>query len=181
MWFAVELPQELMLIEGSSSSIAVSPRQGRGRAGQPGPAGLQAPGGPLGAPVAMPAPVLSAILAATPYRCRRKSGTTWSKPVAEGKGDGAHTTVTFAPTRASSCGSRRPTRLQTRRPGRSETCGSRSVRQPRLRNRRRPCVLRRIAVDESSAGFARRRPTKIWKRTCSVTGIRCCPLEPSHA
>ena len=27
-------------------------------------------------------------------------GTTWSKPVAEGKGDGAHTTITFAPTRA---------------------------------------------------------------------------------
>ncbi len=27
-------------------------------------------------------------------------GTNWSKPVAEGKGDGAHTTITFAPTRA---------------------------------------------------------------------------------
>ena len=27
-------------------------------------------------------------------------GTTWSKPVAEGKGDGARTTITFAPTRA---------------------------------------------------------------------------------
>jgi len=27
-------------------------------------------------------------------------GTNWSKPVAEGKGDGARTTITFAPTRA---------------------------------------------------------------------------------
>jgi hypothetical protein len=27
-------------------------------------------------------------------------GKKWSKPVAEGKGTGAHTTVTFAPTRA---------------------------------------------------------------------------------
>jgi hypothetical protein len=27
-------------------------------------------------------------------------GTNWSKPVAQGKGEGAHTTITFAPTRA---------------------------------------------------------------------------------
>ena len=27
-------------------------------------------------------------------------GTTWSKPVAEGKGEGLRTTITFAPTRA---------------------------------------------------------------------------------
>jgi hypothetical protein len=27
-------------------------------------------------------------------------GTTWSQPVAEGKGEGAHTTITFGPTRA---------------------------------------------------------------------------------
>ena len=27
-------------------------------------------------------------------------GTNWGKPVAEGKGDGAHTTITFAPIRA---------------------------------------------------------------------------------
>ena len=27
-------------------------------------------------------------------------GSTWSQPVAQGKGDGPHTTITFAPTRA---------------------------------------------------------------------------------
>ena len=96
MWFAVELPQPTMVTELQFDSMTVSPRQGRGRAGGP-PAGPQAPGG-RGPASAMPAP---AVGYPRGYSVQVSTdGSTWSQPVAQGKGDGPHTTITFAPVRA---------------------------------------------------------------------------------
>jgi mono/diheme cytochrome c family protein len=117
MWFSIELPQPALVTEvqfDSTSSMAGG-RGGRGPAPTPGPgvpAGTAAP--TAAAPGAPPAaqgrggrggfgggggtPVIGyprgySVQVST-------DGTNWSTPVAEGKGDGVHTTITFAPTRA---------------------------------------------------------------------------------
>jgi mono/diheme cytochrome c family protein len=78
MWFAVELPQPAMLTELQFGSAAIN--DGRGRGGAPA------------------APVIGFPRGYSVHTSM--DGTTWSKPVAEGKGEGARTTITFPPTRA---------------------------------------------------------------------------------
>ena len=98
MWFAVELPQPAMVTELQFDSIDAEPSAGQRQ-------GRRAAGGSASAwrprrdqlPPCRHRP--SAILAATACRCRR-TARLGVKPVAEGKGDGAHTTITFAPVRA---------------------------------------------------------------------------------
>jgi mono/diheme cytochrome c family protein len=106
MWLTVELPQPVMATEVQFDSITTIPRPGRGRAGGPAP-GAAAAGGP--APATGPqAPGRGGFAGAVPivgyprgYSVQVSTdGRTWSKPVAQGKGDGPHTTITFAPTRA---------------------------------------------------------------------------------
>jgi mono/diheme cytochrome c family protein len=81
MWFAIELPQPVMVTEVQFDSIAA---QARGRGGP----GAAAPGPPaIGYPRGYSVQVSA-------------DGKTWSKTVAEGKGDGAHTTISFAPASA---------------------------------------------------------------------------------
>jgi mono/diheme cytochrome c family protein len=78
MWFAVELAQPAVVTELQFESNAASGRGGRGGSGS-------APviGYPRGYTVQVSA-----------------DGTTWSDPVATGKGEGSHTAITFAPSRA---------------------------------------------------------------------------------
>ena len=129
MWFSIELPQPALVTEVQFDSMAAmgGGRGGRGGAA-PGAAGAAAvpPGAPAPAPTGQAAAPAGAPPAAdapaTPQGRGRggfggggtpvvgyprgyslqvsTDGTNWSKPVAEGKGDGAHTTITFAPTRA---------------------------------------------------------------------------------
>ena len=96
MWFAVELPQPTMVTELQFDSMTLSPRQGRG-----GPAGRRRVRKRLVGGDQLP-PCRhrpSAILAATACRSRQ-TARLGVKPVAQGKGDGPHTTITFAPVRA---------------------------------------------------------------------------------
>jgi len=85
MWFTIELPQPAMVTELQFESQASSGRGGRGGPGGRGaaPAGPPAIGYPRSYSVQVSA-----------------DGTTWSKPVVEGKGEGARTTITFPPARA---------------------------------------------------------------------------------
>jgi hypothetical protein len=76
MWLTVELPQPVLLTELQFDSIATA--GGRG--------GL-APAPVVGYPRAYTVQVAT-------------DNKTWSKPVAEGKGEGSHTTIAFAPVRA---------------------------------------------------------------------------------
>ena len=78
MWFAVELAQPAVVTELQFESNAASGRGGRGGSGS-------APviGYPRGYTVQVSA-----------------DGTTWSDPVATGKGEGSRTAITFAPSRA---------------------------------------------------------------------------------
>ena len=118
MWFAVELPQPALVTEIQFDS-ARGGGGGGGRAAQgcAGATRLRPPqrpgaaaGGPPAAPAAAPAPQAGrggrgggAPVFGYPrgYSVQVSvDGTTWSQPVAEGKGDGARTTITFAPTRA---------------------------------------------------------------------------------
>jgi mono/diheme cytochrome c family protein len=80
MWFQIELPQPVMLAEIEFDS----------------PAGARGGGGRGGAPTAAMFPYPRG------YRVEVSlDGAKWgTKPVAEGKGSGAHTTITFAPVRA---------------------------------------------------------------------------------
>jgi hypothetical protein len=78
MWLAVELAQPSVLTEVQFDSNVASGRGGRG-----GPASAPVIGYPRGYTVQVSA-----------------DGTSWSDPVATGKGEGLHTTITFAPTRA---------------------------------------------------------------------------------
>ena len=84
MWLAVELPQPAVVTELQFDSISTIPPPARGAAPQTGRGGMSpVVGYPRG------------------YSVQTSTdGTTWSKPVAEGKGEGAHTTIAFAPTRA---------------------------------------------------------------------------------
>jgi mono/diheme cytochrome c family protein/glucose/arabinose dehydrogenase len=85
MWFQIELPQPAAVTELEFDSPLPT---GRG--------GGRGAGGGGGTPTAAPAvPFLRG------YRVEASmDGTNWGKPVAEGKGVGAHTTIAFAPTRA---------------------------------------------------------------------------------
>jgi hypothetical protein len=94
MWFTVELPQPSMVTELQFDSLAAIPRPARGRAAAVAPTGPQGPDGRGG----MPAPVVGYPRG---YSVQVSvDGTSWSKPVAEGKGEGMHTTISFVPTRA---------------------------------------------------------------------------------
>jgi mono/diheme cytochrome c family protein len=94
MWLAVELPQPVLISEVQFESAAAGGgRGGRGGPGAPGAAGGRgAPAGPPVAPV-IGYPRAFSVQVST-------DGTTWSKPVAEGKGEGVRTAITFPPTRA---------------------------------------------------------------------------------
>jgi mono/diheme cytochrome c family protein len=89
MWFQVELPQPVVLMEIEFDS----PGAPAGRGGGGGGRGAAAPGGTAPAPAPLPYP--------RGYRVEVSlDGVKWGKPVAEGKGSGVHTAVTFAPVRA---------------------------------------------------------------------------------
>jgi mono/diheme cytochrome c family protein len=129
MWFSVELAQPALITEvqfDSMSSMIGGGRGGRGGPAAAGPAGAagapaaSTPGAATAAPGAAPAAAGQAPPqgrggrggfgggGGTPvvgyprgYSVQVSTdGTNWSTPVAEGKGEGAHTTITFAPTRA---------------------------------------------------------------------------------
>jgi mono/diheme cytochrome c family protein len=85
MWFAVELPQPVVVTEVQFDSAVSSGRGGRGGRGAP-------PAGPA------PAPVIGYPRGYTVQVS--VDGKSWSKPVLAGKGEGQRTTITFAPTRA---------------------------------------------------------------------------------
>jgi len=99
MWFQIELPQPALVAElqfdspsaqgrgGGRANLAPAPAPGAppGPAGRAGAAGAAAP--PAGYPRAYSVQV-------------SMDGKKWSKPVAQGAGEGAHTTIAFAPTRA---------------------------------------------------------------------------------
>jgi mono/diheme cytochrome c family protein len=94
MWFTVELPQPSIVTELQFDSLAAIPRPVRGRAAAVALTGPQGPDGRGG----MPAPVVGYPRG---YSVQVSvDGTSWSKPVAEGKGEGMHTTISFVPTRA---------------------------------------------------------------------------------
>jgi mono/diheme cytochrome c family protein len=85
MWFQLELPQPAMLTEIEFDSPG--PPAGRGGGGGRGA------GAPATGPPPLPYP--------RGYRVEVSlDGAKWNKPVAEGKGSGAHTAITFAPVRA---------------------------------------------------------------------------------
>jgi hypothetical protein len=91
MWFQVELPEPARLTEIVFESVALAegagptvlgapPRSGGGRGAATGPV-------EIGAPRAYQVQV-------------SMDGTTWSAPVAQGRGAGAETAITFAPVEA---------------------------------------------------------------------------------
>ena len=111
MWFQVELPQPVLLTEvqfdsPAHSEVAVAAARLDAAHWRAAPARAGAPARRHPAHQARPA------AARTPSRHPRPGypraysvqvsmdGKKWSKPVAEGKGEGARTTITFAPTRA---------------------------------------------------------------------------------
>ena len=104
MWFKVELPQPAIVTEVQFDSSLGRPRRPR----RPG----AAPGAPR-----PPAPVVGYPRGYTVQVST--DGTTWSKPVAEGKGEGARTTIAFAPTRAKFVRITQTDTVPTRRHGRS--------------------------------------------------------------
>jgi mono/diheme cytochrome c family protein len=105
MWLQIELPQAMNVTELQFDSIGGAGRGGGGGGGR-NAAPLPAPGTPpgRGAPGAAPSPGGPGGGAAAGLGYPRAydvqvsaDGKKWSKPVASGKGDGAHTTITFAP------------------------------------------------------------------------------------
>ena len=87
MWFTVELPQAATLTEVQFDSAVSSGRGARGGRA----AGRGGPG--AGAPPVVGYPRSYSVEVST-------DGTTWSKPVAEGRGGGPRTSISFAPVRA---------------------------------------------------------------------------------
>ncbi len=81
MWFTIELPQPATVTELQFDSATMGGGGGRGRGAQP--AAAPVVGYPRGYSVQVSA-----------------DGNTWSKPVAEGKGEGGRTTIAFPPVRA---------------------------------------------------------------------------------
>jgi hypothetical protein len=96
MWLQIELPQPALVTEVQFDSVGAGfggGGGGRGRGAAPLPApGTPAPAGRGGAPT-MGYPRAYSVQVST-------DGKKWSKPVAEGKGEGGHTTISFAPVRA---------------------------------------------------------------------------------
>ena len=88
MWLTIELPQPALIAELQFDSATAGGGRGRGRAGGRG-ADPAAPAPPpvIGYPRGYTVDV-------------SLDGSTWSKPVAEGKGSGQRTTISLAPTRA---------------------------------------------------------------------------------
>jgi mono/diheme cytochrome c family protein len=86
MWFAVELAQPVVVTEVQFDSNTASGRGG-GRGGRGAPGATPAPAPVIGYPRGYTVQV-------------SVDGKAWSKPVATGKGEGLHTTISFAPTRA---------------------------------------------------------------------------------
>jgi F5/8 type C domain len=84
------LPQQATVTELQFDSAVSAGRGGRGAPGAPAAAGRGGPGG--AAPVVGYPRGYSVQVSA--------DGTAWSKPVAEGKGGGPRTTISFAPVRA---------------------------------------------------------------------------------
>ena len=96
MWLQIELPQPVQLTEVEFQSSAVPLATEPAVPGAPTRSGL----GGRGVPGAPPPP---ALLPGFPraYQVQLSvDGTTWSKPVAEGKGSGSRTDAAFAPTKA---------------------------------------------------------------------------------
>jgi mono/diheme cytochrome c family protein len=97
MWLQIELPQAASVTELQFDSIGAG-----GRGGAPGggrnAAPLPAPGAP---PARGAAPSPSAVGFPRAYDVQvSMDGKKWSKPVASGRGEGAHTTISFAPVQA---------------------------------------------------------------------------------
>jgi mono/diheme cytochrome c family protein len=90
MWFQIELAQATTITEVQfDSAVGFGGRGGRGARGA---APAAAP------PAAPPTPIISSPRG---YSLQTSmDGTTWGAPLAQGKGESARTTVTFAPTRA---------------------------------------------------------------------------------
>jgi hypothetical protein len=100
MWFQIELPQPALVTEVQFDSATASSRnRGRGNlAPAPAPGAPPGPAGRGGADVTAAPPVIGYPRA---YAVTLSmDGKKWSKPVAQGRGDGARTTIAFAPTRA---------------------------------------------------------------------------------
>jgi mono/diheme cytochrome c family protein len=102
MWLQVELPQAVNVTEVQFDSVGSFGRGGGGRNAAP----LPAPGAPTGrggrggrgGPGGGVAPAIGYPRA---YDVQvSMDGKKWSKPVAQGKGEGSHTTIAFAPTQA---------------------------------------------------------------------------------
>jgi hypothetical protein len=91
MWFTVELPQQATVTELQFDSAVSAGRGGRGGPGAPAAAGRGGAG--AGAAPVVGYPRGYSVQVST-------DGTTWSKPVAEGKGGGPRTMIAFAPVRA---------------------------------------------------------------------------------
>jgi mono/diheme cytochrome c family protein len=88
MWLQVELPQPSTVTEISFESTQATVQEGPAVRGAPTrTGGFDNREGALGFPIAYQVQV-------------SMDGTTWSSPVAEGKGSGAQTTIAFAPTPA---------------------------------------------------------------------------------
>jgi hypothetical protein len=102
MWFQIELSQPSMLTEVQFDSLAAPGGGAAGRGGRGAAPGAAAPNAPPAAAAAgRGAPGAPAIGFPRGYSVQTSTdGTTWSKPVAEGKGEGSRTSITFAPTRA---------------------------------------------------------------------------------
>jgi mono/diheme cytochrome c family protein len=83
MWFTIELPQPVVVTEVQFESMSM----GGGRGGRGAAPGAPAPAVVIGYPRGYTVQVSA-------------DGKEWSKPIAEGKGDSARTTIAFAPTRA---------------------------------------------------------------------------------
>jgi mono/diheme cytochrome c family protein len=113
MWLSVELPRPAVVTEIQFESSSVTQRGRRGGAGGRGARGAAAvPGAAAatGAATAAGAPAAPTAPAADPppivtyprgYSVQVSAdGNTWGTPVAQGKGEGVRTTITFPPTRA---------------------------------------------------------------------------------
>jgi hypothetical protein len=97
MWLQIELPQPAVVTEVQFDSVGGF---GRGGGGGRGAAPLPALGTPPGRGANAPGPA-PAIGYPRAYEVQVSTdGKKWSKPVAEGKGEGGHTTIAFAPVRA---------------------------------------------------------------------------------
>jgi mono/diheme cytochrome c family protein len=93
MWLSVELPQPMLITEIQFESA--TQMQGRGGRGAGG--GRGAPG--AAAPAAAPPPPI--VTYPRGYSVQVSAdGKTWGDPIAQGKGEGARTTITFPATRA---------------------------------------------------------------------------------